>query len=84
MRSQGKPLTQKLERWADIESKLTGAETSVGTTAILCYLPEKKTLVLKFSCEGFPGGAVVKNPPANAGDTGSSPGPGRSHVPRSN
>ena len=23
----------------------------------------------------FPGGAVVKNPPANAGDTGSSPGP---------
>ena len=33
---------------------------------------------------GSPGGAVVKNPPANAGDTGSSPGPGRSHVPRSN
>ena len=27
---------------------------------------------------GFPGGTVVKNPPANAGDTGSSPGPGRS------
>ena len=27
----------------------------------------------------FPGDAVVKNPPANAGDTGSSPGPGRSH-----
>ena len=32
----------------------------------------------------FPGGAVVKNPPANAGDTGSSPGPGRPHMPRSN
>ena len=32
----------------------------------------------------FPGGAVVKNPPANAGDTGSSPGPGRSHMPCSN
>ena len=32
----------------------------------------------------FPGGAVVKNPPANAGDTGSSPGLGRSHMPRSN
>ena len=30
------------------------------------------------------GGVVVKNPPANAGDTGSSPGPGRSHMPRSN
>ena len=24
--------------------------------------------------EGFPGGAVVKNPPTNAGDTGSIPG----------
>ncbi|KAJ8787544.1 hypothetical protein J1605_022859 [Eschrichtius robustus] len=33
---------------------------------------------------GFPGGAVVKNLPANAGDAGSSPGPGRSHMPRSN
>ena len=32
----------------------------------------------------FPGGAVVKNPPANARDTGSSPGPGRSHMLRSN
>ena len=36
------------------------------------------------SSEGFPGGAVVENLPANAGDTGSSPGPGRSHMPRSN
>ena len=33
---------------------------------------------------GFPGGAVVWNPPANAGDMGSSPGPGGSHMPRSN
>ena len=32
----------------------------------------------------FPGDAVVKNPPADAGDTGSSPGPGRSHKPWSN
>ena len=34
--------------------------------------------------KGFPGGSVVKNPPANAGDTGSIPDPGRSHVPWSN
>ena len=34
--------------------------------------------------EDFPGGTVVKNPPANAGDTGSSPGPGRFHMPQSN
>ena len=26
---------------------------------------------------------MVKNPPANAGDMGSSPGPGRSHMPQS-
>ena len=26
---------------------------------------------------------MVKNPPANAGDKSSSPGPGRSHMPRS-
>ena len=30
---------------------------------------------------GFPGGAVVENLPANAGDTGWSPGLGRSHMP---
>ena len=30
---------------------------------------------------GFPGGTVVENLPANAGDTGSSPGLGRSHMP---
>ena len=29
----------------------------------------------------FPGGAVVKNTPANARDAGLSPGPGRSHMP---
>ena len=38
---------------------------------------------LKYN-QGFPGGAVVENLPANAGDTGSSPGLGRSQVLRSN
>ena len=32
----------------------------------------------------FPGGALVKNPPADAGGTGSIPGQGRSHMLRSN
>ena len=32
---------------------------------------------------GFPGGAVVGSPPADAGDAGSCPVPGRSHMPRS-
>ena len=34
-----------------------------------CVRKSKPTL-------GFPGGAVVESPPANAGDAGSSPGPG--------
>ena len=42
------------------------------------------TSYIKKENEGFPGGAVVENLPANAGDTGSSPGLGRSHMPRSN
>ena len=44
-----------------------------------------KTSELKLQgLRDFPGGAVDKNLPANAEDTGSSPGPGRSHMPRSN
>ena len=33
-----------------------------------------KIAIKKFVHSGFPGGAVVENLPANAGDTGSSPG----------
>ena len=39
--------------------------------------------VIKTVWLGFPGGAVVENLPANAGDTGSGPGLGRSHMPQS-
>ena len=49
-----------------------------------CHVPLLKRMHLKFIYQDFPGGTVVKNLPANAGDTGSSPGPGRSHMPRSN
>ena len=34
--------------------------------------------------QGFPGGSVVKNLPANAGDMGSIPGPQRSYMSWSN
>ena len=37
-------------------------------------------LIIKISLQGFHGGAVVKNMPANAGTW--VPGPGRSHMPR--
>ena len=56
--------------------------------AIWGYLPKIHASSWELSTNetmgDFPGGAVVKNPPANAGDTGSSPGPGRSRMPRSN
>ena len=40
--------------------------------------------MIKTLQRGFPGGAVVGSPPAIAGDTGSCPGLGGSHMPRSN
>ena len=43
----------------------------------------KVSLLIKKK-KGFPGGAVVESLPANAEDTGSSPGLGRSYMPRSN
>ena len=46
----------------------------------LCHMISKSNFLLR----DFPGGTVVKNLPANAGDTGLSPGPGRFHMPRSN
>ena len=45
---------------------------------------EYVTICVKTEDGGFPGGAVVESLPANAGDTGSSPGLGRSHMPWSN
>ena len=53
---------------------------------ILGYNRKPKTTgTLKwYKFSDVPGGTVVKNPPANAGDAGSIPRPGRSHIPRSN
>ena len=40
--------------------------------------------VYKKQCEGFPGGSVVMNPPARAGDMSSIPDLGQSHIPWNN
>ena len=45
---------------------------------------EKIFNIETISNRGFPGGSVVKNPPANAGDRGSIPGLGGSDMPQSN
>ena len=44
----------------------------------------KNEKLKKKDIRDFPGGTVVKNPPANAGDMGLIPGLGRSHMPQSN
>ena len=41
-----------------------------------------KSTILKTLIEGFPGSLMVKNPPANAEDTGLIPGLGRFCMPR--
>ena len=56
--------------------------TGLGSKVEELYLSKNKTLV---GWGGdFPGGPLVKNPPANAGSMGSIPGPGRFHMPWSN
>ena len=60
-----------------LASKSNGPQSEVPEQAASAS-PEN---LLKMQILGFPGGAVVENPPANAGDTGSIPGPGRSHNP---
>ena len=54
--------------------------TGQATEGVLKKHSVKKKKIIK----GFPGGSVMKNPPANARDAGSVPGPGRSHLPWSN
>ena len=47
------------------------------------HLTPVRMTIIKNLQTGFPGGAVVEGLPANAGDTGSRPGLGGSHMPRS-
>ena len=62
----------------------SGSSPGRGTNILQATWCGQKKERKKEKKRDFPGGTVVKNPPANAGDTGSTPGPGRSHMPRSN
>ena len=48
------------------------------------YRREVIEVIKKELLGGFPGGSVVKSPPANAGDMGSIPGEERLHMLQSN
>ena len=62
----------------------TSMKATILSLSQRCCVLVRGPLVVRKRNRGFPGGAVVANPPANAGHTGSSPGLGRSHMPRSN
>ena len=64
-----------------IKHKFQVSEENVRDLWLLCVHIEGR---IESDMEDFPGGAVVKNLPANAGDVGSSPCPGISHMRRSN
>ena len=49
----------------------------VGQEGLTLRLLRRLELFTRISFLGFPGGSVVKNPPAKAGHTGSIPGSGR-------
>ena len=69
----------------NITFPMSGATVPAFQKLVLCGREVPLTLQDEVSWRmgDFPGGSVVNNPPASAGDTGSIPGPGRFHRPRS-
>ena len=72
------PIYQNIKYESRMKTFQMCEDSEIVSTSVL------SSKVTEVSTWGFPGGAVVGSPPANAGDTGSRPGPGRSHMPRSN
>ena len=77
-------LIQFFMSWEQTQTRRVAAEFQKewGSNHLLCSFCNR--LSLKTMSQGFPGGSVIKNPPANAGDTGWILGLGRSHMPQSN
>ena len=70
---------------AEIRGVVSNPRGQSSTPPISTVPPREGKVVSSFKkFRDFSGGAVVKNPSANAGDTGSSPGPGRSQMPWGN
>ena len=80
-------------RWCQRRDPSAWASPTLGCHSIVRGLLLDRTANLRqslgqthqtFHCWAFPGGPVVENLPANAGDTGLIPSRGRSHKPWSN
>ena len=83
-------IRQKRERLCELDDRKTNDSGGTGQrTKIFFFFLSEETLYRNYQTPlekptwGFPGGTVVKSLPANAGDTGSSPGLGRSRMPQS-
>ena len=59
----------------------TQNSTPFGSQSFICLAPSQVLHEISIVFMGFPDAPVVKNPPANAGDTDSIPDLGRSHMP---
>ena len=74
------------EGWKDSEPQSRPPQVLLGAVqgSRLPSYPQMSTCHPSYSPKmrwsHFPGGSVVKNPPANTGATGSIPGPGRPHM----
>ena len=83
------PLLELLGRWknasclAHCTTQTRSGHISIGSPYPFPHHPTPGVIVRE-SHRDFPGGLVVKNLPANAGDTRSIPDPGRSHMPQNN
>ena len=78
------PLRHRPDTWSEHQDLVSCTDQKKREKKNKIKLLKLKKLLKIKNYRGFPGGAVVENLPANAGDTGSRSGLGRSHMPRSN
>ena len=75
-----KEIKDDTNRWKDVPCSWIRRVNIVKMTIVAKATYRVNAIPIKLAMVDFPGGTVVKNPPANTGVTGSIPGLGRSHI----